>query len=192
MAVKSAALSKERYAMRVWAMIVPMVVWVSILSSPTGAFADSEEVVTEAPLGVVLEGAEPGNEVALGDLTWTVTNTAKKPLLISSTLVSEGLIVMRDSRPLDSFKLEANESESIVVFADELPIQSATGAGVFWLELEVVPLDDPTRSVRVISREWYYRHTSDYCEVVVFDESVLLDAYGGTIFEDFPQSRDYG
>jgi hypothetical protein len=141
------------------------------------------EVVTEAAVGVVLEGMQDNDELTGKSLEWTVYNALDEDILVVPTLRCEGLAILERKLVLAALEIGPKGSAAIALAADALPIQSALGAGMMQLEFAVSTIKNPERTVPVLSPMWYYRHSEDYQTLEVFTEEVLMEKHGGVVFE---------
>jgi hypothetical protein len=141
------------------------------------------EVVTEAAVGVVLEGMQDADEMTGKSLKWTVFNALDEDIRVVPTLRCEGLAVLSRSLELAELEIGPKGSAEIELAAAEIPIQSALGAGTVQLDFAVSTAKNSGRTVPVLSPMWYYRHSEDYQAVDVFTEAVLMEKHDGVIFE---------
>jgi hypothetical protein len=141
------------------------------------------EVVTEAAVGVVLEGMQDNDELTGKSLEWTVYNALDEDIRVVPTLRCEGLAILERKLELAALEIGPKGSAAIALAADALPIQSALGAGTMQLEFAVSTEKNPERTVPVLSPMWYYRHSEDYQTLEVFTEEVLMEKHGGVVFD---------
>jgi hypothetical protein len=124
----------------------------------------------------------PGDTANAGGLALQVKNLSQNDYRVGAKLLCNGLINRTADFDLGQRDLAVGETMIFAVDADEVPIQTTSGAAQARMEITLARETEAGASARrMLTPVVNYRHGVGYQSMLVFDERTLIEQHGGML-----------
>ncbi len=161
-------------------------------STPSALVDDNAEVEIEAsvvggdgpsrPVSLTWIDMVPGDTASAGGLALQVKNLSPNDYKVGARLLCNGLINKTADIDLGKRGLSHGETAVFAVDAEEVPIQTTSGAAQARMEITLSRETEAGVSTRrMLTPVVNYRHGAGYQNLLVFDERTLIEQHGGML-----------